>query len=119
MSVLERIIQHKKKEVEELKKQRPLDETVFELVLYPSFSFSKAISRPERLNIIAELKRASPSLGLIRPDFDPVKIARIYAENDASAISVITDKKFFVTHYAKENKSDKFISREFSYKRVK
>jgi len=95
MSVLAKIIQHKKKEVEALKKQRPLDETIFEFTLYPSITFSEAISRPGRLNIIAELKKASPSSGLIRPDFDPVKIACIYAQNGVSAISVITDKKFF------------------------
>jgi len=95
MSVLDKIIAHKRQEVEELKKNKPLDETVLTIDLYPRRSFAKAISQPGRLNIIAELKKASPSLGLIRSDFDPIKIAKVYESNGAAAISVLTDKQFF------------------------
>ncbi len=48
-----------------------------------------------RINIIAEVKKASPSKGIIKKDFDPVEIARLYQENGASAISVLTDKEYF------------------------
>ncbi len=57
-------------------------------------NFKKAL-QTERVSIIAEVKKASPSKGIIRPDFDPVDIALRYEDGGASAISVLTDKPFF------------------------
>ena len=48
--------------------------------------------------LIAELKKASPSGGILREDFDPVKIAAIYEEHGASALSILTDESFFKGH---------------------
>jgi indole-3-glycerol phosphate synthase len=61
--------------------------------------FAAALSqRPDGLGLIAEVKKASPSAGVIAPDFDPLKIARAYDEAGAHAISVLTDEKFFQGH---------------------
>ncbi|MSQ94464.1 MAG: indole-3-glycerol phosphate synthase TrpC [Gemmataceae bacterium] len=57
--------------------------------------FAGAQARTAELSVIAEVKKASPSAGVLRADFDPVAIARIYEANGASAISVLTDEPFF------------------------
>lgn len=57
--------------------------------------FGNALIDKDKVSIIAEVKKASPSKGIIRPDFDPVDIALRYEEGGASAISVLTDEPFF------------------------
>ncbi len=58
--------------------------------------FKKAISKPGGINLIAEIKKASPSAGLIREDFNAAKIAKVYLKNNAAAISVVTEDKYFL-----------------------
>src|SRR5689334_20011063 len=60
----------------------------------PTRGFAAAVAGPPR-RIIAEVKRSSPSQGVIRDDFDPVAIARDFSANGASALSVLTEKKYF------------------------
>ncbi|NPA17443.1 MAG: indole-3-glycerol phosphate synthase TrpC [Aquificae bacterium] len=94
MNILEKIIQTKK---EELLDYTPDYISYLEKKIAgrdPVRDFPSALKK-EGINIIAEIKKASPSKGIIREDFDPVKIARIYQENGASAISVLTDKEYF------------------------
>ena len=93
--ILERIVKAKRKEVGSLKEVRPLswfEEALRDLP--PPRDFRGAISRLPS-SIIAEVKKRSPSKGRIREDFDPFKIAALYQENGAAAVSVLTDEEFF------------------------
>ncbi|MBW2065795.1 MAG: indole-3-glycerol phosphate synthase TrpC [Deltaproteobacteria bacterium] len=91
VSFLDKILKQKEKEVERLKTQG-IPEKV-EVV--PRRDFKKSISVPERLTIIAEVKFASPSAGVIRRREDSVSIARQYQAAGAAAVSVVTEGRFF------------------------
>ncbi len=94
--ILSRIIEEKRKVVEEAKRLKPQEELLKEIKnLSVKSSFKKNISRPHHINLIAEIKKASPSKGILRGDFNPVKIAITYQANGASAISILTDERFF------------------------
>lgn len=94
--ILSRIIEEKRRVVEEAKRNRPLSVLMKEAkAICVKSAFKKNIARPHHINLIAEIKKASPSKGVIRGDFNPVKIAVTYQANGASAISVLTDERFF------------------------
>ena len=97
MSYLDRIFAVKREEIEEAKHKRPINEVrgKAEDAETPR-GFLKAISESKRKPaLIAEVKKASPSMGLIRPDFDPIEIAEAYEQAGAQALSVLTDERFF------------------------
>jgi indole-3-glycerol phosphate synthase len=94
--ILSRIIEEKRRVVEEAKRAKPLDILMKEARnICIKSAFKKNISRPHHINLIAELKKASPSKGILRGDFNPAKIAVTFQANGASAISVLTDERFF------------------------
>jgi indole-3-glycerol phosphate synthase len=95
-SVLERIAQHKLNEVAHAKKQHPLSS--LEQSPWARRDFVAALKDDTTPAIIAEIKRASPSKGLIREDFDVAQIAKIYAQHGARCLSVLTDVEFFQGH---------------------
>jgi len=94
--ILSRIIEEKRREVDRVQKKVPLNDLKEEAEsLYIKSMFKKSISRKGHINLIAEIKKSSPSKGIIRGDFDPLKIALAYQAAGASAISVLTDERFF------------------------
>ncbi|MCJ7674391.1 MAG: indole-3-glycerol phosphate synthase TrpC [Sedimentisphaerales bacterium] len=96
--MLDQIIADKRLEVKHGQAQRSLDQLKEQVRSMPKCrNFYKAVTKPNRrgINVIAEIKKASPSAGLIRHDFDPVAIAQIYEKCGADAISVLTDEKYF------------------------
>ena len=97
--ILTQIIEEKRKEIESCKNKVSLEElisTTENIKTKRKRNFFKhAIEKPHKIHLIAEVKKASPSAGVIRKNFDPLKIALTYEANGASAISVLTDTKFF------------------------
>ena len=97
MTILDRIVDYK--QTEEL--PRRMGEFPLEAVQAraaaspPPHDFAAALRSKPGMALIAEVKQASPSKGVIRPGFDPVQLATIYAANGAAAISVLTDEPFF------------------------
>lgn len=97
-NILTKILEHKKIEVCKQRQQISQEELEEQIQGLPRpRNFFKAVTRTSTrlLNLIGEIKRSSPSAGLICKDFDPVAIARQYHQAGADAISVLTDEKFF------------------------
>ena len=95
-NILSRIVRDKTPEIELLHEEYDLGEYIEAAIeVEDRRDFRKAITSGDRLNLIAEVKKASPSAGVIREDFDPVALARSYEEAGAAAISVITEKNYF------------------------
>ncbi len=96
--ILDTIMHHKKTELSVIKRAVSLENlksSVRECAETRSLSSALQKRHDSDIRIIAEVKKASPSKGIIRSDFDPLEIAREYEINGAAAISVLTDEKFF------------------------
>ena len=96
-NILEEIIWHKDIEISNFKKSLSLEDLIKRIDNLPSTKgfINKLSSSKSKPGIIAEIKKASPSKGIIRQEFNPEEIASIYEKSGASCISVLTDEKFF------------------------
>ncbi|WP_428236867.1 indole-3-glycerol phosphate synthase TrpC [Gracilimonas sp.] len=95
-NILDQIVEKTAEDLAKRKKKVSFNDfNSFEGFEKESISFKDALDGNESVSIISEVKKASPSKGIIRPDFDPVDIALRYEEGGASAISVLTDQPFF------------------------
>jgi indole-3-glycerol phosphate synthase len=100
-SILDRIVAYKHQEIAAARAQIPdrqLEEAILSGMAPPSRDFRSALEHADGTAIIAEVKKASPSAGLLRADFDPISVARTYEQNGAECISVLTDEPSFQGH---------------------
>lgn len=101
--ILKKILDHKREEVASAKGKTPIGELksrIADLEDTPR-GFVQALRNAEASGwtpVIAEVKKGSPSKGVIRPDFDPLAIAETYEQNGAACLSVLTDEHFFLGH---------------------
>ncbi len=95
--ILEEIVWYKEREVAQMRDKLPLDKLQRQVAeMSPPLNFVAALRQGKTSPaVIAEVKKASPSKGVIRADFDPVEIAKAYQRGGASCLSVLTDAKFF------------------------
>jgi indole-3-glycerol phosphate synthase len=93
--ILQKIVENKREEVARQKEILPLGELRQMLADRPPTRDFEGAIRNRDCAVIAEVKRRSPSKGRIREDFDPVGLASVYEDNGASAISILTERKFF------------------------
>jgi indole-3-glycerol phosphate synthase len=95
-NILNRIVESKTREVAAAKARFPERELEGKIAALPPVrDFTSALRKPGEIRVIAEVKKASPSAGIIRADFDAVAIAKAYEANGAACISVLTDEPFF------------------------
>ena len=96
-NILEEIVWHKEKEVQQMRESLPLKNLLLSVNNAPRVrNFLSALQdSPRKPALIAEVKKASPSKGIIKEDFDPVTIAKSYQAGGAACLSVLTDYKFF------------------------
>ena len=98
-SILDEIVATKYKEVAAAQLRMPLPELEDQAAVAPPVrDFLGAIARPGPIQLIAEVKKASPSAKVIREDFDPIAIARAYQDHGAACLSVLTDAPYFQGH---------------------
>jgi indole-3-glycerol phosphate synthase len=94
-TILDQIVETKWREVAAAKAAVPQAELECRAAEMPPARDFRSALRRGQITLIAEVKKASPSAGVIRPDFDPVAIARTYEAHGAAAISVLTDRDYF------------------------
>ena len=93
---LQEIIRSKREEIKQRKSKLALMDYKARIRDLPiSRGFQEALVQPTPVRLIAEVKKASPSKGILREEFDPLEIARVYESNGAAALSVLTDEPFF------------------------
>ncbi len=98
-TILDQIVETKRREVEQGRRRMPLEELEAQAAEAPPVrDFRAALEGPGPIRLIAEVKKASPSAGVIRPDFDPIALARAYQGHGAHCLSVLTDVSYFQGH---------------------
>ena len=95
-NILEKIIEEKKYSLNLIKKEKPLDILEKKIKGQIFLNFKEAIQQNKAVSLITEIKKASPSAGVLVKNFDHLDIAKIYVENGATCLSVLTEEKHFL-----------------------
>merc|ERR1711966_243501 len=96
-NILEKIIEEKKKALVEIKKNSSLSSLEDKIKTTNTFlDFKNVISNNKKISLISEIKKASPSAGILVKDFNHLDIAKLYVENGATCLSVLTEEKNFL-----------------------
>ena len=96
-NILQKIIQEKKENLEIVKKNNSLSSLENKIKTINSFlNFKDAISKNKKVSLISEIKKASPSAGILIENFNHLDIAKIYVDNGATCLSVLTEEKNFL-----------------------
>ncbi len=96
MNILEEIVEYKKTQVEKEKKIKTIDEMIKEIEKKDVRNFCKALKMAKGMAIISEVKKASPSRGIIKEDFNLEETVKAYEDEDFDAYSVLTEDKYFL-----------------------
>ena len=95
-NVLEKIVNDKKQSLELIKKDKSLDVLEKNIKDQDFYDFKKAIQKNKGVSIISEIKKASPSAGILIDNFNHLEVAKMYVENGATCLSVLTEEKHFL-----------------------
>jgi indole-3-glycerol phosphate synthase len=95
-NILEKIVNDKKQSLELIKKDKSLDTLEKNIKNQIFYNFKKAIQKNKGISLISEVKKASPSAGILVDNFNHLKVAKMYVENGATCLSVLTEEKYFL-----------------------
>ena len=95
-NMLEKIINDKKQSLKLIKKDKSLDELENNIKNQSFYNFKNAIQKNNGVSVISEIKKASPSAGVLINNFNHLEIAKMYVENGATCLSVLTEEKYFL-----------------------
>ena len=95
-NILEKIVKDKKQSLELIKKEKSLDILERNIKDQIFYNFKEAIQKNKNVSLISEIKKASPSAGVLIDNFNHLDIAKMYIENGATCLSVLTEEKYFL-----------------------
>ena len=95
-NILEKIIEEKKYSLDLIKKEKSLDILEKNIKEQSFLNFRETIQKNQSVSLITEIKKASPSAGILVNNFDHLNIAKMYIDNGATCLSVLTEEKYFL-----------------------